>query len=128
MIIECINCNKKFNVNSDLIPDNGSTLCGESYWTGVERDVTGCTMKNKTAFNGEILKTIVEEYTSYATPVPSSLIRNRHGFSISSATIRNEMAVLEDAGYISRKHSSGGCLPTAKGYRHYVETVSSFDT
>tara|TARA_Y100000590_G_C15697649_1_gene1005738 strand:- start:963 stop:1985 length:1023 start_codon:yes stop_codon:yes gene_type:complete len=76
----------------------------------------------------DILKTIVEEYTSYATPVPSSLIKNRHGFSISSATIRNEMAVLEDAGYISRKHSSGGCLPTAKGYRHYVETVSSFDS
>ena len=76
----------------------------------------------------EILKTIVEEYTSYATPVPSSLIKNRHGFSISSATIRNEMAVLEDAGYISRKHSSGGCLPTAKGYRYYVETGSSFDS
>ena len=42
-----------------LIPDNETTLCGESYWTGVERDVTGCRMKNKTAFNGEILKTIV---------------------------------------------------------------------
>jgi heat-inducible transcriptional repressor len=73
----------------------------------------------------EILKTIVEEYISYAIPVPSSLIKNRHGFSISSATIRNEMAVLEDAGYISRRHSSSGSLPTAKGYRHYVETVSN---
>jgi len=73
----------------------------------------------------DILKTIVEEYTNFAIPVPSSIIKHRNGGLISSATIRSEMSVLEDSGYIIRKHSSAGCLPTAKGYRFYVEFAST---
>lgn len=69
----------------------------------------------------KILHAIVEQYAEVASPVGSSLLAK--AFSVSSATIRAEMAELERAGYIHQPHTSAGRIPTDKGYRHYVNAV-----
>lgn len=68
-----------------------------------------------------ILKTIVERYIATAHPVGSAAVRSMSGLDVSSATIRNEMAALEDLDYIHQLHTSGGRVPTNAGYRYYVE-------
>lgn len=70
-----------------------------------------------------ILRIIVGEYISGASPVGSEAIARRHGLGVSAATIRSEMARLEDDGYIIRRHTSGGGIPSDKGYRYYVESL-----
>jgi len=70
-----------------------------------------------------ILNIVVGEYISMAKPVGSEAIAERHGLGVSSATVRNEVARLEEEGYIIRPHISGGAIPSDKGYRHYVESV-----
>jgi len=72
---------------------------------------------------GTILKYIVEQYITKATPVSSQSITNDYGLRVSAATIRNEMAHLEQENYIIRPHSSAGSIPSDKGYRYYVETL-----
>ena len=58
-----------------------------------------------------------------ASPVGSGAIARRYGLGVSPATIRNEMARLEDDGYIIRRYTSGGGIPSDKGYRYYVESL-----
>ena len=71
-----------------------------------------------------ILKSIVEQYVTRAAPVPSQSIINKYELGVSAATIRNEMAHLEQEGYITRPHPSAGSIPLDKGYRYYVESLS----
>ncbi len=71
-----------------------------------------------------ILKSIVEQYITTATPVPSQSIINHYQLGVSAATIRNGMAHLEQEGYITRRHLSSGSIPSDKGYRYYVESLS----
>ena len=73
--------------------------------------------------SGKILNTIIREYIIKAAPVPSQVIANDAGLDVSPATIRNEMAQLEQDGYLIRPHTSAGCIPSDKGYRHYVESI-----
>lgn len=70
----------------------------------------------------KILKIIVGEYIAKANPVASDTIAYNCGLGLSPATIRNEMARLEEDGYIIRRHTSGGSIPSDKGYRYYVES------
>jgi heat-inducible transcriptional repressor len=70
-----------------------------------------------------ILKSIVGQYITKATPVPSQSITNDYKLGVSAATIRNEMAHLEQEGYITRPHPSAGSIPADKGYRCYVESL-----
>ncbi len=70
-----------------------------------------------------ILRIIVGEYISLASPVGSEAIARRYGLGLSAATIRNEMARLEEDGYIIRPHISGGGIPSDRGYRYYVESM-----
>ena len=70
----------------------------------------------------KILAAVVEQYAEVASPVGSSLLAKV--FGVSSATIRAEMADLERHGYIAQPHTSAGRVPTDKGYRQYVNTVS----
>ena len=72
----------------------------------------------------EILRAIVEEYVATEEPVGSKAIAERHGLGVSPATIRNEMAVLEDAGFIAQPHTSAGRIPTNSGYRLFVDKVA----
>lgn len=72
-----------------------------------------------------ILGLVVDEYIETALPVSSRALVNRHELPLSSATIRNEMARLEDDGYITHPHTSAGRVPSDLGYRHYVEVLMS---
>lgn len=69
-----------------------------------------------------ILSTIVEEYAEMASPVGSVTLAKL--FGVSSATIRSEMAKLEEMGYITSPHTSAGRIPTDKGYRTYVNALT----
>jgi heat-inducible transcriptional repressor len=75
-----------------------------------------------------ILRAIVHEYISTALPIGSTHIANAPGVSVSSATVRNEMAVLEQEGYLVQPHTSAGRIPTDKGYRLFVDTLSAPST
>ncbi len=70
-----------------------------------------------------ILKAIVTQYIATATPVPSEDLSKNYGLKVSPATIRNEMARLEQEDYITRPHTSAGGIPTDKGYRYYVDSL-----
>lgn len=69
-----------------------------------------------------ILASIVEQYAEVASPVGSVMMARL--FNVSPATIRAEMAKLEDAGYIMQPHTSAGRIPTDKGYRFYVNNLA----
>ena len=71
----------------------------------------------------KVLQAIVEEYINSAEPVSSNLLINKYGLDCSSATIRNEMADLEKKGYLDKVHTSSGRVPSAKGYRFYVDEI-----
>lgn len=68
-----------------------------------------------------ILKAIVRQYTETGQPVGSKVLTKHLPMKVSSATVRNEMAVLEHAGLITKEHSSSGRLPSKEGYRYYVD-------
>ncbi|MHB8964183.1 MAG: heat-inducible transcriptional repressor HrcA [Saccharofermentanales bacterium] len=70
-----------------------------------------------------ILKAVVDDYISTAEPVGSKSLLVRNDFMVSSATIRNEMAELEERGYLIHPHTSAGRIPTDKGYREYVDSL-----
>ena len=71
----------------------------------------------------QIHKAIIKEYILEAEPVSSKTIMNRYGLNVSSATIRNEMAALEELGYIQQPHISSGRVPAPSGYRYYVDNL-----
>lgn len=71
-----------------------------------------------------ILSAVVHEYIATAQPVGSSHIANASGVGVSSATVRNEMAVLEQEGYLVQPHTSAGRIPTDKGYRFFVDHLA----
>jgi heat-inducible transcriptional repressor len=68
-----------------------------------------------------ILRAIVEEYVETAQPVGSQTVARSSGLGVSSATIRNDMTVLEREGYIAQPHTSAGRIPTDQGYRYFVD-------
>ncbi len=73
----------------------------------------------------EILRAIVEEYISTEEPIGSKVLAARSNLDVSPATIRNEMAVLEEAGFITAPHTSAGRIPTDKGYRLFVDKLAN---
>jgi heat-inducible transcriptional repressor len=68
-----------------------------------------------------ILKLVVQEFVETATAVSSDMLVRKYGLTISSATVRNEMAALEELGYLTHLHTSAGRVPTDAGYRFFVE-------
>jgi heat-inducible transcriptional repressor len=73
----------------------------------------------------EVLRAIVEDFVSTNEPVGSKALAERHGLGVSPATVRNDMAALEDEGYITHPHTSAGRIPTDRGYRLFVDKLSS---
>ncbi|WP_449282592.1 heat-inducible transcriptional repressor HrcA [Leucobacter sp.] len=71
-----------------------------------------------------VLHAIVSDYVSSNEPVGSKAIVDRHSFGVSAATIRNDMALLEEDELIAQPHTSSGRVPTDKGYRLYVDTLA----
>lgn len=74
-----------------------------------------------------ILQAIIEEYINTAEPVSSAAILQNYGLECSSATIRNDMSELEHIGYLDKPHTSAGRVPSAKGYRFYVDELLKDD-
>jgi len=72
----------------------------------------------------EVLRAIVADYVATQEPVGSKAIVDRHQLGVSSATVRNDMAALEEEGYITQPHTSAGRIPTDKGYRLFVDRLS----
>jgi len=72
----------------------------------------------------EVLKVIVQDYIDSKEPVASKAIADRHGFGVSAATIRNDMALLEEEELITAPHTSAGRVPTDKGYRVFVDQLA----
>src|SRR5579875_2933190 len=68
-----------------------------------------------------ILSMIVEDYVRGAEPVGSRALSKHQEIQLSAATIRNEMADLEELGYLDQPHTSAGRIPSQKGYRYYVD-------
>lgn len=72
-----------------------------------------------------VLRAIVEDYVSTREPVGSKSLVERHSLGVSPATIRNDMAALEDEGYIAQPHTSAGRVPTDLGYRLFVDRLAT---
>ena len=72
-----------------------------------------------------VLRAIVEDYVATEEPVGSKTLVERHGLNVSPATIRNDMAALEEEGYLTQPHTSAGRVPTDKGYRLFVDRLST---
>ena len=70
-----------------------------------------------------ILALIVDDFVGSALPVGSQALVERHKLALSSATVRNEMAALEDEGMITHPHTSAGRIPSNRGYRYYVSSL-----
>jgi heat-inducible transcriptional repressor len=70
-----------------------------------------------------VLRAVVDEYVRSGEPVGSETIAERSGLGVSSATIRNELAALEELGYLMHPHTSAGRIPTDAGYRKYVDSL-----
>lgn len=71
----------------------------------------------------DVLKAVINAYVRTAAPVGSELLAHRTPIAVSAATIRNEMAALEELGYLSQPHTSAGRVPTDRGYRVYVDSM-----
>ena len=71
----------------------------------------------------KILAIVIDQYIKTVTPVSSGLIAQSHPLDLSSATIRNVLAELEEEGYLTHPHTSAGRIPTEKGYRYYVDNL-----
>ena len=81
-------------------------------------------MKERTRF---ILQALVQDFIETATPVASKKLLDSHDLKVSSATIRNEFSALEEVGLIHSPHISAGRVPTAKGYRAFVDGLIETD-
>ena len=73
----------------------------------------------------QVLRAIVTDYVSSQEPVGSKALVERHNLGVSPATVRNDMAALEEEGYITQPHTSAGRIPTDKGYRLFVDRLGS---
>src|SRR6516162_11733070 len=73
--------------------------------------------------SGRILAALVREYITSGAPVSSSMLLSTAGRGVSSATVRNILARLEDEGYVQQPHTSAGRIPTDRGYRFYVDLL-----
>ena len=71
----------------------------------------------------KILEVIIKDYINTAEPVGSRTLSKRYNLGISPATIRNEMADLEDLGFLMQPHTSSGRIPTQLAYRYYVDCL-----
>ena len=72
----------------------------------------------------EVLRAIVQDYVGTEEPVGSKALTERHNLGVSPATVRNDMAALEDEGFIAQPHTSAGRIPTDKGYRLFVDKLA----
>src|SRR5258708_1294042 len=73
--------------------------------------------------SSRILAALIREYIAMGEPVPSSVLVGASGLTLSSATVRNILARLEEEGFIQQPHTSAGRIPTDRGYRFFVDQL-----
>lgn len=99
----------------------GDTM-GKERWESDNQNNQGLNERKR-----KVLWAIVQDYSDTAEPVGSRTIARKYDLGVSSATIRNEMQDLEDAGYLEQPHASAGRVPSIKGYRYYVDWLMKPD-
>jgi heat-inducible transcriptional repressor len=75
-----------------------------------------------------VLRAVIQDFVAHAEPVGSKTLVERYALGVSPATVRNELAALEEQGYLSHPHTSAGRIPTDLGYRWYVDTLRNVST
>lgn len=75
----------------------------------------------------KVLQAVIDSYIQTGSPIGSTVLAKTYNFSLSSATLRNIMAELEELGFLTHPHTSAGRVPTDKGYRYYIDSLISFD-
>ncbi len=75
----------------------------------------------------KVLQAVIDSYIATGAPVGSAILVKTYDFGLSSATIRNIMAELEELGFLTHPHTSAGRVPTDKGYRYYIDSLISFE-
>ena len=76
----------------------------------------------------KVLQAVIDSYIATGSPVGSTVLVKKYDFGVSSATLRNIMAELEELGFLTHPHTSAGRVPTDKGYRYYIDSLISFDS
>ena len=77
--------------------------------------------------NKKVLQAVIDSYITSGSPIGSSVLVKRYDFGLSSATLRNIMAELEELGYLTHPHTSAGRIPTDRGYRYYIDSLISVE-
>jgi len=77
--------------------------------------------------NKRVLQAVIDSYIASGAPIGSSVLVKRFDFGVSSATLRNIMAELEELGYLTHPHTSAGRIPTDRGYRYYIDSLISVE-
>src|SRR3989344_8602704 len=78
-------------------------------------------MEDLTPRQVDILRSIIQEYTESGDPVGSEILEKKYKLGVSPATVRNEMVALAKKGYLKKTHFSSGRIPSAKGFRFYIQ-------
>ena len=77
--------------------------------------------------NKRVLQAVIDSYIASGSPIGSTVLVKNYDFGVSSATLRNIMAELEDLGYLTHPHTSAGRIPTDLGYRYYIDSLISIE-
>jgi heat-inducible transcriptional repressor len=77
--------------------------------------------------NKRVLQAVIDSYIASGAPIGSTVLVRRYDFGLSSATLRNIMAELEETGYLTHPHTSAGRIPTERGYRYYIDSLISVE-
>jgi heat-inducible transcriptional repressor len=77
--------------------------------------------------NKRVLQAVIDSYIASGLPVGSTVLVKKYDFGVSSATLRNIMAELEELGYLTHPHTSAGRIPTDLGYRYYIDSLISIE-
>ncbi len=77
--------------------------------------------------NKKVLQAVIDSYIASGSPVGSTVLVKRYDFGVSSATLRNIMAELEEMGFLTHPHTSAGRMPTDQGYRYYIDSLISIE-
>jgi heat-inducible transcriptional repressor len=77
--------------------------------------------------NKRVLQAVIDSYIASGAPIGSTVLVKKYDFGVSSATLRNIMAELEEMGYLTHPHTSAGRIPTDLGYRYYIDSLISID-
>jgi len=105
------------------LPADGGAASGAGSGAGTEGAVGDVQSEPLDERKLTILRAIVTEYVANGEPVGSKRVVEVAGLDVSAATVRNEMAVLEELGYITQPHTSAGRIPTDQGYRRFVDDL-----